>query len=213
MTRTTSVRKLAKPEHAGISKERVAKVALDPLAGGAAISAMFSTGLFGESDLRAAYAALHESAKDVRDNKLGNIEDMLTAQAAALNAMFLELARRSYANMGDYMPATESYLRLALKAQAQCRATLETLATVKQPPVIYAHQANIAAGPQQVNNGAAAACVGAQTSLPNELLETEHGKRLEPGAARSAISCDSGLETVGEVDGAQDDRRQDAREL
>ena len=29
----------------------------------------------------------------------------------------------------------DRYMRLALKAQAQCRATLETLATVKNPPV------------------------------------------------------------------------------
>ena len=51
------------------------------------------------------------------------------------------------------MQAAETYVRLALKAQAQCRATLETLATIKNPPVVYARQANIAAGRQQVNNG------------------------------------------------------------
>ena len=44
------------------------------------------------------------------------------------------------------------YLRVALKAQAQCRATLETLAEMKQPPTLLARQANIAHGPQQVNN-------------------------------------------------------------
>ena len=42
-------------------------------------------------------------------------------------------------------------MRLSLKAQGQCRATLETLAVIKNPPV-FAHQANIAHGPQQVNN-------------------------------------------------------------
>jgi len=40
-----------------------------------------------------------------------------------------------------------------LKAQSQCRATLEALAAIKNPPIVYARQANIAAGPQQVNNG------------------------------------------------------------
>jgi hypothetical protein len=30
--------------------------------------------------------------------------------------------------------------------------TLETLATIKNPPVVFARQANIAQGPQQVNN-------------------------------------------------------------
>jgi hypothetical protein len=32
------------------------------------------------------------------------------------------------------------------------RMTLESLATIKNPPVVYARQANIAHGPQQVNN-------------------------------------------------------------
>lgn len=40
-----------------------------------------------------------------------------------------------------------------LKAQSQCRATLETLAAIKVGPAIFARQANIAHGPQQVNNG------------------------------------------------------------
>jgi hypothetical protein len=43
-------------------------------------------------------------------------------------------------------------MRMALKAQAQCRATLETLATIKNPSVVFARQANIAQGPQQANN-------------------------------------------------------------
>ena len=47
----------------------------------------------------------------------------------------------------------ETYMRMALKAQSQCRATLKTLANIKNPPVVFARQANIAQGPQQVNNG------------------------------------------------------------
>ena len=41
---------------------------------------------------------------------------------------------------------------VAFKAQSQCRATLEALAAIKNPPVVFARQANIAQGPQQVNN-------------------------------------------------------------
>ena len=55
-------------------------------------------------------------------------------------------------NMDEYIEATERYMRLALKAQGQCRATLETLAAIKNPPVVFARQANFANGPQQVNN-------------------------------------------------------------
>jgi hypothetical protein len=50
------------------------------------------------------------------------------------------------------------------KAQNQCRMTLETLSTIKNPPVVYAKQANIAHGPQQVNNGTAPASHANETA-------------------------------------------------
>ena len=57
----------------------------------------------------------------------------LTAQALTLDPMFTEPARRSAANMGEYMEAAERYARLALKAQAASRATFEALAELHQP--------------------------------------------------------------------------------
>jgi hypothetical protein len=60
-------------------------------------------------------------------------EATLATQAVALNAIFTEMARRSGLNMGEYVSASESYMKLALKAQAQCRATIETLAAIKNP--------------------------------------------------------------------------------
>jgi hypothetical protein len=190
-------------------KERLlADVALDPLVGAASIASAFSAGIFGPADLTSTVQALHERAAAVRGNDLASVENMLTGQAAALNAIFLELARRSGANIGEYMPAAETYMRLALKAQAQCRATLETLATIKNPPVVYARQANIAAGPQQVNNGSLVSRANEPQNQPNELLETEHGKRLESGTAGAAIGGDPALETVGTINGTADCGRQ-----
>lgn len=52
---------------------------------------------------------------------------VLAAQADALNSIFTEMARRAALNMGEYLGATETYMRLGLKAQAQCRATIEAL--------------------------------------------------------------------------------------
>ena len=60
-------------------------------------------------------------------------------------------------------------MRMAMKAQNQCRMTLETLATIKNPPVVFARQANINnGGQQQVNNGVkpAAALPGADQQTP-----------------------------------------------
>ena len=58
---------------------------------------------------------------------------MLAAQATTLDAMFSELARRTAANLGEYINAADRYGRLALKAQSNCRATLEALAKLHQP--------------------------------------------------------------------------------
>ena len=58
---------------------------------------------------------------------------LLASQAITLDAMFTELARRAALNMGEYINAAERYGRLALKAQSNCRATLETLAKLRQP--------------------------------------------------------------------------------
>ena len=58
---------------------------------------------------------------------------LLTAQAITLDSMFTELARRTATNMGEYINAAERCGRLALKAQSNCRATLETLAKLHQP--------------------------------------------------------------------------------
>jgi len=73
-----------------------------------------------------------------------------TVGLTGLTAMDCGLANRSALYLGDYLDAAERYMRLALKAQGQCRATLETLAVIKNPP-LFARQANITSSPQQVN--------------------------------------------------------------
>jgi hypothetical protein len=79
------------------------------------------------------------------------------------------------------MPHYETFLRLELKAQAQCRSTLETLATIKNPPVIYAKQANISNN-QQINNGVPAPSHAKEIkNQPNELLEVQHGSKTLDG--------------------------------
>lgn len=58
---------------------------------------------------------------------------LLVSQALTLDAMFTELSRRAAINMAEYIDAAERYGRLALKAQANSRATLEALAKLHQP--------------------------------------------------------------------------------
>ena len=66
--------------------------------------------------------------------------------------------------------------------------TLETLATIKNPPVVFARQANINnGGQQQVNNGAqpmdSRAPAANYLTQPTELLEASDGQRLDTRAA------------------------------
>ena len=131
---------------------------------------------------------------------------MLFAQALTLQATFTALSRRAAANSGQHMGATETYLRMALKAQSQCRATLETLANIKNPrPMAFMKQANITSGPQQVNNGSSEANnrvvrARAGNEIPqNELLTDTrgtHGKPVDTRAKSKAGRSNPRVATV-----------------
>ena len=83
----------------------------------------------GLGDYADALAATLEKAGDP-----GSSRRMLAAQAIALDAVFSEMLRRSAGNLGKFPDAAERYLRLAMKAQANARATLEALARLNDPP-------------------------------------------------------------------------------
>jgi hypothetical protein len=103
-----------------------------------------------------------------------------------------------------YVPVAETYLRLALKAQSQSRTSIESLAQIKNPPVVYARQANFANGPQQVNNGISLSGARENEIPPNKLLEAQHGERLDARTASTASGANQAMETVGTVDRAKD---------
>jgi len=104
---------------------------------------------FGEMAINTLVTDLSKQCDLASEGDLARGEALLMAQAHTLDALFNNLARRAAANIGEYMNAADTYLRLALRAQAQCRATLETLAIIKNPqPVAFVRQGNIANGPQ-----------------------------------------------------------------
>ena len=187
----------------------VAEMMVDGIAMNAVTAVRYSQTL-GELDLSECVTALKTATRLVNDGDLADTEALLTAQAVALNTVFTELARRAVVNFGEYLDAGDRYLRLALKAQSQCRATIETLALMKNPRTVFAKQANITSGPQQVNNGvpapALASRAGNLESEPNKLLEA-HGERLDGGATGTAGSGDQDLATVGPVNRAKKPRR------
>ena len=153
----------------------------------------------GQADLPELVTDLQSKFDVMHAGDLTSLESMLYGQAIALQTIFTSLARRSAANAGEYIDAADKYMRLALKAQAQCRSTLETLAEIKNPrPISFVRQANIANGPQQVNNGQAPSTgAGNSQAAQNELLEHQHGNYLDTGAQGAAGGTDTHLEAVG----------------
>ncbi len=156
---------------------------------------------FGELDL---VYLIDELRKQIGQSIGGNLERaeaMLTTQAHTLDAIFNDLARRAI--HADYISALDSYLKLGLRAQSQCRATWETLAMIKNPVGrAYVGQANFAHN-QQVNNAAESSRMRENQKMPNELLEIkehEPDKWLDGGAPEETIRADQDLETVGEID-------------
>ena len=120
-------------------------------------------------DLSDIVDSMQQSSEKLQSNApLELTENILISQAQSLNAMFCDLAVK--ANNQKYLDSMDKYLKLALKAQSQCRATLETLANIKNPPIVFAKHANIAhqqqINNQQVNNSPQGTAQSEQTSEP-----------------------------------------------
>lgn len=174
---------------------------------------VYSWGKFaGDADLGQLVKDLREEVKKVvQDGDMKPAEAMLYGQAMTLQTIFTNLARRAASN--DGLKQFQVNMTLALKAQAQCRATIEALALLKNPQP-YIQQANIAQGHQQINNTYAMAsghddkstnqnlpssCAADFQHTPNKLLESAHGQRLDIGAPGAPSRANQVLEAVGAV--------------
>jgi len=155
-----------------------------------------------EIDAPGMLAILEQQAAAVNRGDMRQAEAMLMNQATALQSMFTYLTERGLAQ--SHMPNLESFVRLALRAQNQCRATLETLSAIKNPPVIYAKQVNQTTGPQQINNGIAPDTQA--RSIENEqsqLSGDNHELLPNTRASGDASRVNPALETLGEIDRAE----------
>lgn len=148
-------------------------------------------------DMRAHIAA-------VRAGDMGSIEAALIGQAETLAAMFTGLQKR--ARDSGNIERFRVFATLALKAQAQSRATYETIAEIRNPRrVLIAKQANIAHQQMVSNNdttGVTLARTGTNANAPIELLEEPHGYSLDASTARTPVGTDARAATVGKVDRA-----------
>jgi len=155
---------------------------------------------------------IENRARVVADGDLCHVEMGLVSQAVSLEALYSNLIDRALRS--KEMAHIEAFFRLGLRAQNQCRQTLETLAAIKNPPVIFAKQANLAQGHMQINNAPAH---GKSETVPNELMtenqptkaigEVKH-ERLDTGAPGTASGANPAMATVGAQHRSTNTRRQ-----
>ena len=170
------------------------------------IGMMQPKNLADEIDTPTLLATLRDQAAAVQTGDLAHAEAMLINQASSLQALFVRLTERAMEQ--TQMPNLEGFMRLALRAQSQCRATMETLAAIKNPPIVYARQANVTTGPQQINNGAAAPTRAREIETEQtQLSGGTHELLPDTRASGNASRVNPALETLGEIDRAEIPRR------
>jgi hypothetical protein len=128
-----------KPHQAMVDQEpgktrehMMARAVHEPLIRHAAASAGFGGAGFEDQSpsVTDSMDVLKGACEKVREGELKLPVDTLTLQALTLDTVFTDMARRASANMGQFPEAADMYMRLALKAQAQSRATIEALAKI-----------------------------------------------------------------------------------
>lgn len=192
------------------NKRSIAQVGLSPVVTNAFTARNFISSVVGETDISDVIAVMREKVLAVNGGDLSGVEEMLITQAHALDSIFTEMAKRAALNMGEHLDATQTYMQLALKAQTQCRTTLQTLAEIKNPrPVAFVKQANISNGPQQVNNGTDSTVRAGKTIEPstNEQSQDSHELLPHTRAPSFAIPTDPQMEAVGKINRPKHGRR------
>ena len=130
--------------------KRVAEVAISPEMSSQRVVAASerNKGLDEYLDIPQLMAVLKAESERLSEGKSEDIGPMLANQALALQSLFSRLTERALSQ--SYMSNIEAFMRLALRAQSQCRATLETLSSLNKAPTVFAQQANVATN-QQIN--------------------------------------------------------------
>ncbi|MBZ4192711.1 MAG: hypothetical protein LAE24_00160 [Candidatus Contendobacter sp.] len=154
--------------------------------------------LGGKIDTPCLLDRLRTQSSAVNSGDMQQVEAMLMNQATALQSLFAKLIERGMSC--TVVQQLDMNLRLALRAQSQCCRTLEALAEIKNPPVVFAKTANIA-HQQQVNNGVITAESRPPTadSPQNKLAEARHELCQDSRSPAIDGRVGSSLETVGAV--------------
>ena len=114
----------------------LARITLDPQTRNANLAMSFGSQMFGDRlkpEIADSSAVLGEEIQRAMKGDLSLVTRIFTSQAISLDTLFTEMAARAGNNLGQYPDTADRYMRLALKAQSACRATLEALTKLHQP--------------------------------------------------------------------------------
>ena len=187
--------------------KQVARLALNSTAQ-AAVTITEYNNMDVNRDLYNLHDSLVEQTNTIKDGDMSRCEEMLAAQAHTLDSIFNCLSQKAIKS--ESMNNLDDYLRLALKAQSQCRTTLDSLPGRKSAPMIgMVQQANIANGPQQVNNVTSPVNGNKEPAesnfSKNKLMEETDGERLDTRTACPASKSDQEMAALGEIHRAEID--------
>lgn len=186
--------------------QQISDTGLSAVVSGAISAKAWREHRFGVIGINEAMKTTKETAATAASGDLDAAKEMLMAQAATLDAIFNDmtvraagLIRKTDSGGWAFTASTmDSLMRIAFKAQGQCRATLQTLGELVNPrSVAFVKQINNANGPQQVNNGRAPEEKSERGE--NKLLEGSPSERLDFGEEAEAGREDQVLEAVGQV--------------
>lgn len=151
-------------------------------------------------DVTALRHELEEQHEALASGDISRIENMLFDQAHTLQAIFMHFLQRLPNT--EYLSQSESYSRLALKAQNQCRQTLATLGDLKNPKrATFIKQQNNTLN--QIDN---VTQDNPENSINDttKLSEASDERTLDSRATKAAVGENPQMETVGEVHRCKD---------
>lgn len=192
----------------GVTIEQVAtRYMLDPKTLGAMVVDGNSSSVSNQMDFEYARDVIGLGIEEIKKGDLSKLEEMLYSQAVALNMLFANLSRK--ASIQTNVDVRSAIANLALKSQNQSRNTIQTLINLKQPSQtsFIKQQTNVANGHQQINNGVGQSSSEKLLNEPIELLEVNHGKRLDRGTKTTAKRVDTEMEALGAVHRGKDTPR------
>ena len=154
--------------------ERIAKLAVSPEMSSQRVVAASEReqGLDEHLDIPRLMAVLKAESERLSEGKSGDVGPILANQALALQSLFSRLTERALSQ--SHMSNIEAFMRLALRAQSQCRATLEALSSLNKAPTVFAQQANVATN-QQINY-AQNQLLGDEAEVPQEAFVSTEKK-------------------------------------